>query len=474
MSRLLLIAFALALALLGLSACQETLPKHRDAPPVTAPVSVPKPSPAEPTRTSYSAQMSCLRRQIEVYRYGMAEPLRIYVWQADDRPDARLDAAGQEMNARLLAVQFKTGVTETDPARVQLVEPPVPGAAPPTNFDLAIKIDLVQKDQGVVSRSERDDFALEIKKFGGEISDNEEFGITQIELAARVLLPSGLSSPLPLHVRYSARLMYRVKEKRYGVGLLGLTYGNARSQVLVDGTDALTRLIGQQMVFQIVSRQLGVPAWRCLGLGPSAGPDEAWRRIFNGRVSRWSNTELIMRLQESLVESGQFIKVTGQIDRPTLDALTHHGVGLATAGAAQGGSIDRKALEAAFFKVYTTQPIDVNLVRRAKEHLRTPGVMSEGLLAFTLQQPLPLVVTVDNRRYAVQPCGRTEIPLPVGDHVLTYGQALPTRTPPGGKPQEAQMVLLESGVITVQGQREISKTLGKPSRRGCVATQAAR
>lgn len=471
MSRLLLRLCAPVLTALGLSACLETAPKRPNAPPISAPVVVPKPAPAEPTRTSYSTQMSCLRRQIEVYRYGMAKPLRIYVWQADDRPDARLDAASQEINARL-AAQLKTAVLETDPARVQLVEPPVPGVAPSSNFDIAIKIDQVQKDQGVVGRSERDDFALEIKKFGGELSDNEEFGITQIELAARVLLPDGVSSPLPLHVRYSARLMYRVKEKRYGLGLLGVTYGNARAQVLVDGTDALTRLIGQQMVFQIVSRQLGVPAWRCLGLGPSAGPDEAWRRIFNGRVSAWSDTELTMRLQESLVESGRMIKVTGQLDGPTRDALASRGVSLPAPTA--GGSVDRQALLAAFFKVYTAQPIDVEMVRRSKAHLRTPGVVSQGMLSFTLHQPMALVVTVDNRRHAVQPCGRTEIPLPVGDHVLTVGRELPSRNVADGKPQEAQMVLLESNLITVQAQREISKTLGKPSPGGCAATPAAR
>lgn len=471
MSRLLLHLCASVLPALGLSACLQTMPKRLDAPPINAPVVVPKPAPAEPTRTSYSAQMSCLRRQIEVYRYGMSQPLRIYVWQADDRPDARMDAAGQEMNARL-AAQLKTAVLETDPARVQLVEPPVPGLAPSSQFDIAIKIDLVQKDQGVVSRSERDDFALEIKKFGGELSDNEEFGITQIELAARVLLPDGVSSPLPLHVRYSARLMYRVKEKRYGLGLLGLTYGNARAQVLVDGTDALTRLIGQQMVFQIVSRQLGVPAWRCLGLGPSAGPDEAWRRIFDRRVAGWSDTELIMRLQESLVESGRLIKLTGQLDGPTRDALASRGVNLQAP--APGGSMDRPALAAAFFKVYTTQPIDVEMVRQAMAHLRKPGVRGQGLLSFTLHQPLALVVTVDGRRHSVQPCGRTEIPLPVGDHVLTVGRALPPRNVPGGKPQESQMVLVESGVITVQAQREISKTLGKPAPGGCPTAPAAR
>ena len=394
--------------------------------------------------TSFTPAMHCLGSLIEVYRHEM-EPITIYVprWP-------NLSGTGREQTSEIpsqIEAHIKSAILELDPKRVRLLEPTYERIVD-TGYTFALVGEVNIFDRGIQTYKETVEGSLDVKQTNAQASFIKDVGFARLGTSSRTLMPDKLSSTLPLHVGMQAAVGYNVEERRYSIGLFGATGGSAKSHASLDGRGAVLQRMGQETVFAVLSRYLGVPGHRCLE--PGAKPDAEWLKVFSERVGRKSDVELTMNLQESLVESGKLVQVTGKLDPQTLQALGSQAS--APLIAAGNDGVRRKALEDAFFNVYVAQPVDLAMIKAARVHLEKPGTYAQGWLR--LEMRTPMVVMLDNKVLELKRCKPVRIPLRVGDHHLVLGTDIVNKTT-GAR----SMQVVDNLLITAMGNREERKVI---------------
>lgn len=440
----------IVLAILVLVACAACIPtmnvRHSDESPPRARL------PDVTTDSNdFSDKMQCLGQLVRAYRYEMTDPLRIYVATMPLQVLAMTrDPTSNEVISALDSA-IKAAILEIDPRRIRLAEAPFKGDRPDIPFVFSLYFEISRIDKGVFSRTDKEEAGVEYKSIGVQYSASREIGFTNIGVVSRVILPNGDSSPLPLHIQLSANARYQVADKKFAFGLFGLSLGPGASEVIIDGRGALLKLMAQQIVFEVVSRYLGVPAHRCLG--DEASPNDAWMQIARERIGSKSDTELLARLQESLIEHGHIIGVTGRIDASTLLALGAHAPSLLSGSAAE----KRRALEEIFLQSYMRQPVDMETVRAAHAHLKRDGVKLKGTLSLNLRTPM--IVIVDDKPVAGPTCGAIQVPLTVGDHRLVLGVVEPQKPGANGATPAENIKIVENARITIEAGKELHRVV---------------
>ncbi|ADE14847.1 hypothetical protein Nhal_1723 [Nitrosococcus halophilus Nc 4] len=123
-----------------------------------------------------------------------------------------------------------------------------------------------------------------------------------------------------------------VGEDQLGFTVYGQTLGLRGNIKKIQGRHAAVRLLVQLSVLQVVGKYQKLPYWRLL---PDAEPDSIVLDAVREEFYSLEEADRIAKIQEYLYLYGKPVKVTGRLDKSTLDALqafkSKHALGNATA-----------------------------------------------------------------------------------------------------------------------------------------------
>ncbi len=235
---------------------------------------------------------------------------------------------------------------------------------------------ITEFDRGLTTRGDGTDVGAEASftnapswlpsnTVGFDYGNSGKEGTARITLDFNMLDFKTLAGIPRMNTVNSMEVHKALREKELGITLFGPTFGRKGSIKKVQGRHAAVRILVEVSMIQMIGKYLVLPYWKLLGDDSDSDP------VVIKQIKRYyyslNDEERISTVQQWLFLYGDDLKLSGQLDNPTLMTLQK----LSPSFAVSSKTIDLNT----FIDIYTGIPIDESTL--ARRNLLNEQILAE-------------------------------------------------------------------------------------------------